>query len=265
MEAGGRQRSNGVRDDRPRARLYVQGDLATGAGVALTAAQAHYLRSVLRLSPGVTLALFNGRDGEWAARLDHVGKADGLATPLNPRRPQQPGPDIWLCFAPVKRPGIDFIAEKATELGVAALQPVITRYTQISRVNEDRLTANTIEAAEQCERLDVPEIRPALSLAALLAGWPPGRALIVAAEFGSAMTLKQAAAPLRGAPVALLIGPEGGFAASELDGLAKLDFAHLVSLGPRILRAETAALAALASWQSLAGDAHAPPPQRTRV
>ena len=251
--------------DRPRARLFVTAALGLGFDVPLTPAQAHYLRTVLRLTPGAVLTLFNGCDGEWAARLDSVGKAAGAATVLQQRRTQRPGPDIWLCFAPIKRPGIDFVVEKATELGAGALQPVITRHTHVGRVNLDRLIANAVEAAEQCERLDVPEVRPPVLLDALLTGWKPDRALLVAAEAGAARPLAEAALSLRDAPAALLIGPEGGFATSELDGLAKLAFAHPVSLGPRILRTETAAVAALASWQCLAGDGDAAPPLRTRV
>lgn len=250
---------------RPQARLYVQADLSQAAEVSLTGSQAHYLRTVLRLTAGAGLALFNGRDGEWSAQLDQIGKSGGTAVTLRQRRPQQSGTDIWLCFAPIKRPGIDMIAEKATELGAAALLPVITAHTHVSRVNRDRLIANAVEAAEQCERLEVPDVRPSVSLEALIASWPVQRPLVIAAEQKATGPLVRAATALRGVSIGLLVGPEGGFSASELDGLAKLDFAHLVSLGPRILRAETAALAALASWQILAGDGDAPPPPRTRV
>ena len=246
------------------ARLFVAGDLADSAPVALTAGQAHYLRSVLRLAPGAALALFNGRDGEWIARLDTVSKAGGVATAERRCRLQQGSPDIWLCFAPIKRPGIDIIAEKATELGVSVLQPVTTRHTHVGRVNIERLAANAIEAAEQCERLDVPDIRNPLGLEALLSAWPVERPLLVAVETGAGQPLAAAALALRGHSVGLLIGPEGGFARSELDGLSKLAFVHRVSLGPRILRAETAALAALACWQCIAGDGAALPPNRTK-
>ena len=251
-------------NDRPQARLYVATDLDEDALIPLTASQAHYLRTVLRLGPGAALTLFNGRDGEWAAQLASVGKADGTARALHQRRPQLASISLWLCFAPIKRPGIDIIAEKATELGVSVLQPVITRHTSVGRVNLERLTANAIEAAEQCERLDVPDIRPPIGLDAMLADWPGHRPLLVAAERGDVQPLTTVATRLGGGPAALLIGPEGGFAASELDDLAKLAFAHPVGLGPRILRAETAALAALACWQSLAGDGTMRPPPHTK-
>lgn len=248
------------------ARLYVTGDLAAGASVDLPAPQAHYLRSVLRLAPGAPLALFNGRDGEWRARLVQLGKAGGTALAEAQTRPQQAGPAVTLCFAPIKRPGIDFIAQKATELGAAGLQPVFTAHTDVTRVNLERLRANAVEAAEQCERLDVPAVLAPVSLADLLAAWPADRPLLVAAERGMSSTptrpLAEAVRQSGGPAVGILIGPEGGFAPSELDDLGKLAFVHPISLGPRILRAETAALAALAGWQILAGDGAAPPPLR---
>ncbi|NBC32234.1 MAG: 16S rRNA (uracil(1498)-N(3))-methyltransferase [Alphaproteobacteria bacterium] len=249
------------------ARLYVTCDLLEGAAVDLPGPQAHYLRTVLRLAPGAGLAVFNGRDGEWRARLERLDKAGGTAVAELQTRAQQGGPDVTLCFAPIKRPGIDFIAEKATELGTAVLQPVFTAHTDVTRVNVERLRANAIEAAEQCERLDVPEVRVPVSLAALLEAWPTACPLLLAAERGaSGLAAPPLAAAVReagGPPVAFLIGPEGGFAASELDDLGKLAFVHPVSLGPRILRADTAGLAALACWQSLAGDGGSPPPART--
>lgn len=248
----------------PRARLHVTGDLAAGTAVDLPSAQAHYLRAVLRQGPGTPLALFNGRDGEWRATLLQVGKTGGTARVEARTRPQQAGPDVTLCFAPIKRPGIDFIAEKATELGAAVLQPVFTAHTDVTRVNLERLRANAVEAAEQCERLDVPAVRAPVTLAGLLARWPPTCPLLVAAERAvqgvAAAPLAEVIRETESPPIAFLIGPEGGFAASELDDLGKLAFVHPMSLGPRILRAETAAVAALACWQSLAGDGAKPPP-----
>lgn len=236
------------------ARLFVTGDLAAGAAVALDAGQAHYLRNVMRLAPGAPVTVFNGRDGEWLARIEALSKSAGTLAALERRRPQQAAPDLWLCFAPVKKTAIDAIVEKATELGAALLQPVFTRHTDVTRVNLDRLRAHAVEASEQCERLDVPVLRPPATLDALVADWPRDRALVVCAEAGTARPVAEVAAALAGRPAALLVGPEGGFAQSELDALSELPFVHAVGLGPRILRADTAALAALACWQALAGD-----------
>jgi 16S rRNA (uracil1498-N3)-methyltransferase len=247
---------------RPRTRLYVDADLAAGAPVALAAGQAHHLRAVLRAAPGETVLLFNGRDGEWLARLETLGKSAATAVPDVRTRAQQAGPDLWLCFAPVKRAAIDLVAEKATELGASLLQPVITRHTDVARVNLERLRARAVEAAEQCERLEVPAVREPVAFDALLAGWPADRVLAYAAEAGEAAPVAEAAAGRAGVPAALLVGPEGGFAHRELDALRKLPFASAIGLGPRILRAGTAAIAALACWQALAGDWRARPPHR---
>ena len=222
-------------------RLYTPSPLLAGADVSLSAAQAHYLGNVMRLSVGATLQVFNGRDGEWQARLTSLSRNAATLQPHNKTREQTREPDCWLCFALLKRQKTDLIAEKATELGAAVIQPLITARTQADHVNLDRLRAIAIEAAEQCERLAVPEIRPPLPLAALLAGWPAGRALYLADERRTAPLL----APIAG-PAALLIGPEGGFADPELDAVAAHPFVTRVSLGPRILRAETAAVAGLA-------------------
>ncbi|MEO3432729.1 16S rRNA (uracil(1498)-N(3))-methyltransferase [Inquilinus sp. CAU 1745] len=243
-------------------RLFVAGDLAEGGAVLLSAEQAHYLRNVLRLGLGNGVTLFNGRDGEWKARLDHIGRNAATAIAETRLREQAAGPDVRLCFAPVKKVAVDAIAEKATELGVARLMPVLTAHTDVSRVNVDRLRAHAVEAAEQCERLDVPSVDQPVTLDRLLAGWPADRPLILCAESGDARPVAEVAAALAGRPVGLLIGPEGGFAQAELDGLAKLPFVHPVGLGPRILRADTAAVAALACWQCLAGDWRVRPPGR---
>jgi 16S rRNA (uracil1498-N3)-methyltransferase len=247
-------------------RLYLEDDLAAGATLGLDHARAHFLRSVLRLSRGAELALFNGRDGEWLARLDGLGK--GWASLLVERRlrEQSGSPDLWLVFAPIKRARIDFLAEKATELGVAVLQPVFTGHTAVSRVNRDRLAANAREAAEQCGRLDVPEVRAPVALFDLLGRWPAERRLLVCAESGAAgpiaEVLREQAADAGTAPFAVLTGPEGGFARSELDALSKLPFVTPVGLGPRILRADTAAIAALACWQAVVGDGRQRPAPR---
>ncbi len=245
-------------------RLFVEDDLAAGRSVGLDHARAHFLRSVLRLGRGAAVALFNGRDGEWRARIEGLGKGWASLEVEAPLRPQDATPDIWLLFAPIKRARIDFLAEKATELGVARLLPVTTRHTAVSRVNCERLAANAREAAEQCERLSVPEVAEPRRLFDLLADWPCERRLLVCAEAGAARPLAEvlgeAADGPRG-PWALLTGPEGGFAESELDALRKLPFVTTVGLGPRVLRSDTAALAALACWQAVLGDGRDGPPR----
>jgi 16S rRNA (uracil1498-N3)-methyltransferase len=248
---------------RPKTRLYIAGDLAAGDPVALSAGQAHQLKTVLRAAPGEPVLLFNGRDGEWLARIDRLGKSTATAVPEARTRPQEASADLWLCFAPIKRARIDLVAEKAAELGVAALKPVITRHTDVARVNTDRLRAHAVEAAEQCERLDVPVVDEPVGLEALLAGWPEGRSLAYAAEAGAAAPIAEVAPAHAGQPAALLVGPEGGLTQVELDALGKLPFASPVGLGPRILRADTAAIAALACWQALAGDWRSRPPRRS--
>ena len=160
-------------------RLYVTAPLAEAAVLGLEAAHAHYLRSVLRLGAGEAVALFNGRDGEWLARLDGIGKGWASLVVERQTRAQRPEPDLWLAFAPIKRARIDFVAQKATELGASVLWPVMTRHTMVDRVNTDRLTANAIEAAEQSDRLTVPEIREPTTLDKLIAQWPDDRAMIL--------------------------------------------------------------------------------------
>ncbi len=254
--AGGRERIE--------TRLFVEADLAEGAAVGLDHARAHFLRSVLGLSRGVSIAVFNGRDGEWLARVEGLGKGWASLLVESQRRGQEAGPDLWLLFAPIKRARLDFLVEKAVELGVSRLQPVVTRHTVVKRVNLERLAVNAREASEQCERLDVPVIAEARPLHDLLGEWPAGRRLLVCAERGAAPplaeTLADAATPA--APWAILTGPEGGLTRSELDGLVKLPFVTTVGLGPRILRGDTAALAALACWQALLGDGAKRPPPR---
>ena len=232
-------------------RLFVEEDLAAGAIVTLGAEQAHYLGRVMRLGAGDTVLLFNGRDGEWRARVQAVGKRDAELVPQERLREQPAATGPWLAFAPVKKTGTDFIVQKATELGAARLIPVRTANGQTERFNTGRLTATAIEAAEQCERLDLPEVAEMVDLAALLDAWPADRILYLLDETGAGMPL--AAAVTEGA-AGFLTGPEGGFQAAELAVAAGCPFVRRVTLGPRILRAETAGLAALAVWQALAGD-----------
>jgi 16S rRNA (uracil1498-N3)-methyltransferase len=247
------------------ARLFVEADLADGASVALDADRTHYLRNVLRLQTGAAVGLFNGRDGEWRARIGALGKRDGQLAVEHQTRMQVPVPDLWLVFAPIKRQRIDWLVEKATELGAARLIPVLTRRTVVARINLDRLRAHAIEASEQTERLEVPALNDAVTVEKLLRDWPVDRRILLCAEAGSARPIADALDAFRGAappPMAVMTGPEGGYAPAELDALAALPFVTPVGLGPRILRADTAAIAALACWQALLGDGAVRPPAR---
>jgi 16S rRNA (uracil1498-N3)-methyltransferase len=246
-------------------RLFVDHDLGPGIEAPLDVAQVHYLRNVMRRPDGAPLLLFNGRDGEWRGTLEGRGKKTAVARIAERTREQVSEPDIWLCFAPLKRARIDYVAEKATELGVAVLQPIVTHHTIVERVNVERLRANAVEASEQTERLSVPEVRAPVQLGRLLGEWPAGRRLLVCDETGGGPPIAQALAGLdeaaRAAPWAIVIGPEGGFDAAELSSLRRIKDVMSVGLGPRILRADTAALAALACWQALVGDWQRPTPR----
>ena len=239
---------------RPSVRLFVEDDLAAGGTVGLAAAQSHYLHNVMRLGRDDEVAVFNGCDGEWRARIDGLGRGWCSLSLTEPTAPQTESPDLWLVFAPVKRARLDFIAGKATELGVSALWPLMTRHTSVSRVNTDRLRANAIEAAEQCGRMDVPEVMTPAPLADALAAWPTDRRVLLCDETGGGVPVAQALSSAPSGPWAVMAGPEGGFARDELDALAKLPFVTSVGLGPRTLRSETAALAALVCWQAWLGD-----------
>lgn len=238
----------------PKIRLYVECDLAPGAEARLGRDQAHYLGAVMRLGPGAEAALFNGRDGEWRATIAAIGKREAALTVAERLREQSEPPDLHLLFAPIKKARTDFIAEKAAELGARAIRPVFTRHTNSERVNEDRLRAHGVEAAEQCGRLTVPEVLPTARLDALLDGWDPARRIMFCDEKappGGAMAALREAGP---GPWAALIGPEGGFAPEEQARLHAAPFALPVSLGPRVLRADTAAVAAMTVWQAALGD-----------
>ena len=247
-------------------RLFVDQALHAGGEVRLVDRHVHYLRHVLRLESGTPVDLFNGHDGEWRSSLATVTKGSATLAVELQLRAQTVDADLWLVFAPIKRARIDIVAEKATELGVCALQPVVTQHTAVERVNVERLRVIAVEAAEQCERLSVPEVGPPVTLEKLLAEWPPRRRLLLCAEAGDARPIVEALQSHvndAGAPWAVMIGPEGGFARSELDALVKLPFVMPVGLGPRILRADTAALAALACWQAILGDGQQRPPHRS--
>ncbi|MDD2795833.1 16S rRNA (uracil(1498)-N(3))-methyltransferase [Acidocella sp.] len=221
-------------------RLYTESPLHEAAQILLPEAQSHYLANVMRLAPGDTLRLFNAIAGEWRASVTKISrKAVALEVSAQTRAPA-PEPDCWLCFALLKRQKTDLVVEKATELGASVIQPILTARTQADHVNLERLRAIATEAAEQCERLIVPEVRAPLHVEKLMANWPERR-LFIADERRSAALL----APSPG-PSALMIGPEGGFTDAELEGIARTPLVTRVSLGRRILRAETAAIAGLA-------------------
>jgi 16S rRNA (uracil1498-N3)-methyltransferase len=247
-------------------RLFVDQALHAGGEVRLAERHVHYLRHVLRLESGAPVDLFNGHDGEWRSSLATITKGSATLTVERQLRAQTVDADLWLAFAPIKRARIDGVAEKATELGVSALLPVVTQHTAVERVNVERLRAIAVEAAEQSERLSVPEVREPVTLGKLLAEWPAQRRLLLCAEAGGARPIAevlQSHTKDATAPWAVMIGPEGGFARSELDALVKLPFVMPVGLGPRILRADTAALAALACWQAILGDGQQRPPHRS--
>jgi 16S rRNA (uracil1498-N3)-methyltransferase len=231
-------------------RLYVAETLADGAALTLEGPQANYLGAVLRVQEGAQVKLFDDRSGEWLAEVTEAGKRRVSLRVVTQLRKREPVPDLWLLFAPIKKGRIDWIAEKATELGVARLVPVLTRRTIVDRVNCDRLMAHMIEAAEQCERTALPQLEEPQKLMQLLEGWPSERSLLFADEAGG----EPMAAALAPAPAAILIGPEGGFAPEERDAIRALPQAKPVSLGPRILRADTAAVAAVSLWMAGAGD-----------
>jgi 16S rRNA (uracil1498-N3)-methyltransferase len=235
-------------------RLYVTADLGEGVALTLDEGQTHYLLHVLRAEAGNLVSLFNGRNGEWLAEITAASKRGITATCRQRVEAQRGTPDIWLAFAPVKKTPSDYLVQKAAELGVSVLQPVFTRRTIVTRINEERMVANAVEAAEQSGRLTVPDVRAAVSFDRLLAAWPQERRLLFCDEGGDAKAMSQAARESRGGPCAILTGPEGGFDPQEREALRALPFVVPVTLGPRILRADTAALAALAIWQAVAGD-----------
>ena len=232
-------------------RLFVEQSLAQGQSVSLTREQAHYLFGVMRLGEGAELLLFDGRNGEFSARVADAGKRGGVLSCGAQTRPLQLPPDLWLLFAPIKKARTDFIVEKAAELGAARIWPVQTEFTNSERIRRDRLQAHAVEAAEQCGGTFVPEVSELARLDQVLADWPGERRLMFCDE-----TLAGTREALSGTPGpwAILIGPEGGFADAERARLRAMKQAVAVSLGPRILRADTAAVAALTLWQSTLGD-----------
>jgi 16S rRNA (uracil1498-N3)-methyltransferase len=238
-------------------RLFVDTPLAPGAKVELQRAQAHYLVNVLRLGAGRTVLVFNGRDGEWLAKIAPQGRKSASLQVVEQTRPQPSDGNLHYHFAPLKHARLDYLVQKAVEMGVSRLQPVITRHTQAERINLERMRANCIEAAEQCGVLNVPEVLAPVPLPKLLETLEPDRLLVFcdeAAEVRDPITALREAGLSSPDAVALLIGPEGGFSEEERAALLRLPCVVRLALGPRILRADTAAVAALALVQAVLGD-----------
>lgn len=233
-------------------RLFVDSELADGHEIVIDSAQTNYLVRVLRLKAGAQVKLFDDRTGEWLAELAHIGKRDAILRVEGRLRDREEVPDLWLVFAPIKKGRIDWLVEKACELGVKRLIPVRTQRTVIPKIKPDKLRAHLIEAAEQCERTALPELADIAPLATLLANWPEDRTLFYAAERGGGSFRKALVA--HDGPAAILIGPEGGFTEEEDATIRALPQAAPVSLGPRILRADTAAIAAVSLWMAGRGD-----------
>lgn len=235
-------------------RLFVAHPLGEGARFSCTPEQASYLRGVLRLGEGDEILVFNGRDGEWRVRLREAGKRGAELEAVSLVRPQDGGPDLHYLFAPLKRSRLDYMVQKATEMGASRLVPVLTRHTVAERVNTERMRANAIEAAEQCGILRVPDVAEPIKLPALLQGWDASRTLIFCDEGAEQASPLSALAELRSGPLAVLVGPEGGFSSDEREMIRKMPQAKAISLGPRIMRADTAAVAALALVNAVLGD-----------
>ena len=239
-------------------RLYTDHPLAQGHNIPLERDQAHYLFGVMRRKLGDEVELFNGRDGEWRGKVVHANKHRGILEVTHQTRPLQMPPDLWLMFAPIKKARTDFIVEKATEMGAGRIVPVMTEYTNSDRVRQEKMQIHAVEAAEQCGGTYVPEVAELQKLDRLLDDWPDGRQLLFCDEglIGRPTGLDQSklTAVNKTGPWAILIGPEGGFSEKERNRLASLDFVTTQSLGPRILRADTAAVAALTLWQRELGD-----------
>lgn len=249
-----KSRNQPERDRKPSIRLYTGADLVADAEISCNAAQANYLNNVMRMRAGDILLVFNGRDGEWQAEITRTGRSDCLLTAHEQTRPQSSGPDIHYLFAPLKKARLDYMVQKATEMGVAVLHPVITRRTIAERMNLERMHANIIEAAEQCGVLRVPDLREPEKLLNVLDSWPDDRALIFADEAAAIASPIEVLKGVPEGPVAVLIGPEGGFDEAERETLRRKPFVYTISLGPRIMRADTAAIAALALVNAVCGD-----------
>jgi 16S rRNA (uracil1498-N3)-methyltransferase len=231
-------------------RLYVERSLGAGIRVELDAAQANYLGNVMRMKEGDRLLLFDGASGEWLAEVAEAAKKRMILTALEPTKPQEAVPDLWLAFAPVKKGRVDWLVEKAVELGVARLCPVVTQRTIVDKLNLERMRAHIVEAAEQCGRTSLAAIDEPMKLEIFLRLRDPSRMLYFADETGG----PAAPAAFKPEPALILIGPEGGFMPEEATAIRAAPGAQAISLGPRILRAETAALAAVTAWMAAVGD-----------
>ncbi|MXY35148.1 MAG: 16S rRNA (uracil(1498)-N(3))-methyltransferase [Boseongicola sp. SB0664_bin_43] len=237
--------------ERAKVRTYVEHALGEGQSIALTRDQARYLFSVMRLAVGDLVAVFNGRDGEWEAEVVNAGKRGGTLKCRVQSAAQRNSPDLWLLFAPIKKARTDFIVEKAAEMGAARIMPVRTEFTAAERIRRGRLQAHAIEAAKQCGGTSVARVEEMSALTRVLEAWPDDRKLMFCDE---ALAGKGAALPGASGPWAILIGPEGGFSGAERRMIGAMPQAVPVSLGPRVLRADTAAVAAMTLWQSTLGD-----------
>lgn len=235
-------------------RLYMPHDLAAGVALEADRAQSHYLAHVLRMAEGAQLLLFNGRDGEWSARIEAIGKKAVRLTVEEQTRPQPATPDLVYAFAPLKTGRMDYLVQKAVEMGAGTLQPVITQHTQVAKPSLDKIEANVIEAAEQCGVLAVPIIAAPVKLEKLLTEWDRTRRLVFCDESAETNNPLPALQAMKETRLGLLVGPEGGFSEDERRMLHGLDFVTAIPLGPRILRADTAAVAALALLQATRGD-----------
>ena len=233
-------------------RLFVPGPLAEGAALTIAGQQAHYLGKVMRVGEGDAVILCDDMTGEWAARISAISKRDLTLTPETCLRPREDVPDFTLCAALLKKPHFDMVLEKASELGVRRIQPIVTRRCVADKLNPERALTIVTEAAEQCARTALPELAEPIKLEALLRDWPQDRALFFADETGGAPAADAFAT--HSGPAALLVGPEGGFDDAERTAIRALPQARAISLGPRILRGETAAIAATALWMAIAGD-----------
>lgn len=235
-------------------RLFVDAPLAAGAFFGLSRDQSHYLTNVLRMKEGAELLVFNGRDGEWLSRVAETGKKAVTLEAMRQERPQPPLPALLYAFAPIKAGRLDYLVQKAVEMGAGALQPVITQHTQMGTIGVERLQANALEAAEQCGILAVPTVRQPLKFDALLRDWEPNRRLVFCDESAETDNPLPALNAIKERKLGLLVGPEGGFSDEERRTLRALPFVTAIPLGPRILRADTAAVAALAVIQATVGD-----------
>ncbi len=238
----------------PLVRIYVESDLSLQGSIELLEGDFHYLIHVMRKQTGQELVVFNGRDGEWLGRIDAISKRSLTVELTLKLRGQGTQTDIWVVFAPPRGGRLETIIEKTTELGVSRLLPVLTKRSVVDKINLEKCHLQAKEAAEQCERLSVPDIAPLTSLDLLLAQWDPSRLLLVCDETGRGDMINSILHDSKGKPAALLIGPEGGFAEEELQKLSLAPFVRRVTMGPRILRVDTAAIAALVCWQACIGD-----------